>query len=111
MNRKITYKNEPKDGLELPPSGFEVIPRARQRTAGLPPPDPPGTDYDVSATGDHVILTPQRGGRRKGAGRKSSGHVRMQLLVSPITRKKIEALAKRHKVTLSAAVEHMAAQA
>jgi len=56
-------------------------------------------------------MTPRRGGRREGAGRKPSGHVRMQLLVSPSTRRKIESLAKRRRVTISEAVEHMAALA
>jgi len=50
-----------------------------------------------------------RGGARKGAGRRRSGHVRLQLSISPATRKKIEAIAKLKKISLSQAVEQLAA--
>jgi len=107
MKKKIEYTDEPQDGLELPESGFEVVSRARQMAAGLAAPEV--LAYDRVEAGGHVVLAPRRGGRREGAGRKATGHVRMQLLVSPETRRKIESLAKRRKVTLSEAVEHMAA--
>jgi len=109
MKKKIVYSEEPKDGMELPQEGFAVLGRAREREVGLPDVNPAGTEYDRRERAGVVTLTPRRGGRRKGAGRKATGHVRMQLLVSPATRRKIEELAKRQKVTLSEAVEQMAA--
>ncbi|MFZ4774690.1 MAG: hypothetical protein ACOYM3_04965 [Terrimicrobiaceae bacterium] len=105
MKKKIEYTDEPKDGMELPESGFKVVSRARQISAGLPSMD--AAEYERAANGDRVTLTPVRGGRRQGAGRRPTGHVRMQLLVSPATRRKIESLAKHRKVTLSEVVEHM----
>jgi hypothetical protein len=111
MKKKIKYTAEPTDGMELPGDGFKVIPRSRQGAAGLPALDEPGTEYTRTESTNHISLTPERGGRRNGAGRKPSGHVRMQLLVSPATRKKIEALAKLRNVTLSEAVEQLAAMA
>lgn len=49
------------------------------------------------------------GGVRVGAGRKPVGHVRMQIVVTPQTRRRIEALAKREHLTLSGAVERLVA--
>ena len=71
----------------------------------------PDLDEDLSVAG---ILAgrhdrPQRGGVRVGAGRKPAGHVRMQIVVTPQTRRRIEALAKRERLTLSGAVERLAA--
>lgn len=108
MKAKIKYTEEPKDGLELPNEGFVVLSRAKQRVAGIPEPQP-GAEYERSEKAGVVILRPLRGGKRTGAGRKPSGHVRMQLLVSPTTRKKILTLAKRQKITLSKAVERAVA--
>jgi len=105
MKKKTEYTDEPKDGMELPESGFEVVSRTRQIAAGLPALE--ATEYERAENGGRVTLTPVRGGRREGAGRKPTGHVRMQLLVSPATRRKIESLAKRQKITLSAVVEHL----
>lgn len=107
MKKKIEYQDEPKDGIELPASGFEVVSRSRQVAAGLAAPE--AVEYDRTSVGGRVVLTPHRGGRRAGAGRKPTGHVRMQLLVSPATRRKIESLAAQRNVTLSQAVEQMAA--
>ena len=105
MKKKIEYTDEPKDGMELPESGFEVVSRARQIAAGMPALE--AVEYERAENGGRVTLTPARGGRREGAGRKPTGHVRMQLFVSPATRRKIESLAKRRKVTLSEVVEHV----
>lgn len=110
MKAKIKYTEEPKDGLELPDEGFVVLSRAKQRAAGIPEPQP-GTKYERNEKAGVVTLRPLRGGKRAGAGRKPSGHVRIQLLVSPTTRKKILILAKRQKVTLSEAVERAVATA
>ena len=109
MKKKIKYTDEPKDGMELPESSFEVVSRERQIAAGLPAPK--DLEYDRAEAGGRVTLKARRGGRREGAGRKPSGHVRMQLLISPAARRKIESLARRRKVTLSEAVEHMAEMA
>ncbi len=105
MKAKIKYTDEPKDGTELPERGFTVLSRAQQRAAGISAPQPPGTEYEQIEKAEVVTLRPLRGGKRDGSGRKPSGHVRMQLFVSPSTRKKIQSLAKRQKVTLSEAVE------
>ncbi len=48
------------------------------------------------------------GGFRVGAGRRSTGHVRLQLSISPAKRKKIESIAKLKNISLSEAVEQLA---
>ncbi|HEX3730616.1 MAG TPA: hypothetical protein VHV47_12475 [Opitutaceae bacterium] len=50
------------------------------------------------------IFHPNWGGSRPGAGRKSKGHVRLQLLVSPEVSAKIREKAWREKKTLSEVV-------
>ena len=66
----------------------------------------PDIDEDLSLAG---LLAGRfglkQGGRRNGAGRKSSGHVRMQICVSPVIRNHIRKLARAQKTTLSAVVE------
>ncbi len=109
MKAKVNYTDEPKDGMELPEKGVAVLSRTQQRTAGIPAPQPPGTEYERTEKAGVVTLRPLRGGKRDGAGRKPSGHVRMQLLISTSTRKKIQRLAKRQNVTLSEAVERAVA--
>ncbi len=44
---------------------------------------------------------PNWGGRRNGSGRKTNGHVRLQLSVPPQVRAEIERLARREGKTLS----------
>lgn len=107
MKAKIKYTEEPKDGWELPETGFEVVSREKQKKAGIPAVQSIGTEYERSESGGKVTLRP-RGGKREGAGRKPAGHVRMQLLVLPKTRLKIERLAKKQKVTLSKVVDLIA---
>ena len=47
----------------------------------------------------------QRGGARRGAGRKTQQHVRLQVYVSASVREKAQKLAKSGNTTLSAVVE------
>ena len=106
--KKINYTNEPKDGLELPESGYEVLidPIFSKKWKEL---SFSGEGYDKSQKGDKVQLTPKRGGVREGAGRKRSGHVRLQLASSLATRQKSAAIAKLKRISLSQAVEQLAA--
>lgn len=66
----------------------------------------PGLDEDLSLAG---ILDGryghEHGGPRKNAGRKKTGHVRMQICVSPGVRNRIRALARARRQTLSAVLE------
>jgi hypothetical protein len=110
MNKKINYTNEPKDGLELPEEGFEVISSAKAtklcKSLAIEE-----ADYQQRTTARTIQLKPKRGGSRPGAGRKPTGHVRLQLSVSVASRKKIEEIAKLRNLTLSQAVEELAARA
>ena len=110
MKKKIRYTDEPKDGLELPEEGFEILTSgiASKKLKSLAVEKGP---YDKHVVRGQARLIPRRGGARAGAGRKPSGHVRLQLSVSPSTRRKIEAIAKLRNLTLSQAVEEMAAMA
>jgi hypothetical protein len=108
MKKKINYTDEPKDGAELPESGYEVVSRSTlakqwKELAFYE------LGYDQLQKGEKIQLVPMRGGARKGAGRRRSGHVRLQLSISPATREKIEAIAKLKKISLSQAVEQLAA--
>ena len=107
MKKKINYTDEPKDGLELPESGYAVISRSsvakKWKELAFS-----GPDYDRLQKDEKIQLVPARGGSREGAGRKRTGHVRLQLCISPDTRKKIEAIAKLKNISLSQAVEHIA---
>lgn len=108
---KKKYTEEPKaDGWEFDAS--RRLTPSEVAAAGIPTPGKmTGLEWERAEAEGVVTLRPKRGGARAGAGRKAKGHVRMQLLVSPETRRRIEALAKRRRMTLSEAVEHMAARA
>jgi hypothetical protein len=108
MKKKINYTDEPKDGLKLPEMGFEVLTSSTAsnnwKELALAQ-----DSYDKLQKGQKIQLTPKRGGIRVGAGRKSAGHVRLQLSISPATRRKIESIAKLKNISLSKAVEQLAA--
>lgn len=106
MKTKITEVIYTDDHGEM--DGFDkshIITREQARAKGIPDPNPPGTEYDRIVKDGLVRLIPKRGGARPGAGRKPTEHVRMQILVKPDTRRKIERIAKKRKVTLSTVVE------
>lgn len=109
MKMKIKYTDEPKDGLELPESAYEVLSSSivSKKWKEL---SVSGEGYDKLQKGEKIQLVPMRGGSREGAGRKRTGHVRLQLSISPDTRKKIEAMAKLKNISLSQAVEQLAAE-
>lgn len=107
MKKKIKYTAEPKDGLELPNSGYEVM-SALSVSAKWNELSVSGVGYEKLQKGAKLQLTPKRGGVRSGAGRRRSGHVRLQLSISPATRQKIETIAKLKNITLSQAVEQLA---
>jgi len=103
-NKEVIYTDEPKgEGWEFDEAN--ILTREQARSAGILDPNPPGTAYERIEKGGLVQLIPKRGGARPGAGRKPTDHVRMQILVKPEIRRKIERLAKRRKVTLSTVVE------
>ena len=108
MKKKINYTDEPNDGMELPEVGFEVLTSATasKKWKNL---SVVQDSYDKFQKGQKIQLTPKRGGVRAGAGRKSTDHVRLQLSISPATRRKIESLAKLKNISLSKAVEELAA--
>ena len=108
MKMKIKYTDEPKDGLELPESAYEVLRNSivSKKWRELSASSKEG--YDILQKGEKIQLVPTRGGAREGAGRRPTGHVRLQLSISPATRKKIEAIAKLKNISLSQAVEHLA---
>ena len=108
MKKKINYTDEPKDGMELPEVGFEVLTSAMasKKWKNL---SVEQDSYVKFQKGQKIQLAPKRGGVRAGAGRKSTGHVRLQLSISPAARRKIESLAKLKNISLSKAVEELAA--
>ena len=108
MKKKIEYTDEPRDGLELPEDGFEVISSAlaAEKWKSLATGD---VEYEKQISARLVRMVPKRGGARTGAGRKPIGNVRMQISVSLETRKKIEGIANMKQITLSKAVEELAA--
>ena len=108
MKKKIKYTNEPTDGLELPESGYEVLSGSSVSTKWNEL-SVSGEGYEKLQKGEKLQLTPKRGGVREGAGRKRSGHVRLQLSISSATRQKIEAIAKLKRISLSQAVKQLAA--
>lgn len=63
--------------------------------------------FDASAA-TRGAQRPKRGGARAGAGRKPSGRVRLSLLVSPATRRRLKSYARSHSLSLGAAVERAA---
>ncbi len=64
----------------------------------------------VETKGGVVYSKSVRGGARPGAGRKPSAHVSMRINIRPETRKRIEALAKKQGMTMSAVVDGMFAK-
>jgi hypothetical protein len=110
MKKKIDYTDEPKDGLELPDTGFEVLTSSMASKKWKELSVAEGF-YDKLQKGQKIQLKPKRGGLRVGAGRRRTGHVRLQLSISPATRRKIESIAKLKNITLSEAVEQLAGAA
>ena len=73
----------------------------------------PDLDEDLSTAG---ILAgrygrPKRGGKRKGAGRKPKGNVRVNYYVTPETKERIAALAKQKGISQSAVIDQLVAKA
>jgi hypothetical protein len=104
MKKKtIEYREEPRErGWNFEPEA-KALNKAAQRALGIPEPNPAGTAYERQETGGKVVVKPQRGGKRPGSGRKSSGHVRLNLLVPAETKEELKKLAERDRVTLSEA--------
>lgn len=106
-NNDVKYTQEPK-GKGWKFDSSRRLTKSETAAAGIPTPAQiAAVEWERTETKGAVTLRPVRGGARAGAGRKSKGHVRMQLLVSPATRRKIEAVAKRRKLTLSEAVDQI----
>jgi hypothetical protein len=100
----VEYVEEPDDGLKLP-GDARVLSREEEAALGLAPPSRTrGVEWERTESGDRVTLKPRRGGARPGAGRKSKGNVRMQILVSPATRERIRRLARKRGVSMSSVV-------
>jgi len=104
MKKKIIeYKEEPRTtGWRFDP-GTPPLDEVAQRALGVPEPAAVGTTYERVEKGGKVLVRPQRGGKRPGAGRKASGHVRLNLLVPAETKEQLRKLAERDHVTLSEA--------
>ncbi|MDP3851277.1 MAG: hypothetical protein Q8Q59_12285 [Luteolibacter sp.] len=104
MKKKIIeYREEPRAaGWKFAP-GAEPLDEAAQRARGIPEANAPGTAYERLEASGKVLVKPRRGGKRPGAGRKSSGHVRLNLLVPAETKEELKKLAERDRVTLSEA--------
>jgi hypothetical protein len=101
--RTIEYQEEPGDeGWRFNPAK-QALGETAQRRLGIPAPNPAGTQYEHKESKGRVVVKAMRGGKRPGAGRKPSGHVRLNLLVPTETRKQLEKLAHRDQVTLSEA--------
>ena len=82
------YKEESRDGLELPVDA-KILTRDGKKALGIQPPTATaGHEWERIEEKDKVILKSRRGGKRPGAGRKPKGHVRMQVLVSKSTKEK-----------------------
>lgn len=98
------YEDEPFDELALPDDA-EILTRKQEAEHGIPAPhDTAGLEWERAEHGKKVTLKPKRGGARPGAGRKSKGHLRMQVLVSKKAKDKIRRLAKERGVSMSAVV-------
>jgi len=104
MKKKIIeYREEPRErGWNFDP-GAKPLDEAAQRAQGIPEPNAAGSAYERLEVSGKVVVKPLRGGKRPGAGRKSSGHVRLNLLVPEETKQELMKLAKRDRVTLSEA--------
>jgi len=104
MKKKIIeYREEPRDRGWKFDSGAKPLDEAAQRARGIPESNPAGSAYERLETGGKVIVKPRRCGKRPGSGRKSSGHVRLNLLVPPETKEELKKLAARDQVTMSEA--------
>ena len=66
MKKKINYTDEPKDGAELPESGYEVLSRSMvsQKWKELAF---SGPSYDQLQKGEKIQLVPMRGGGSEGS--------------------------------------------
>lgn len=103
-NKKLKYTDEPADELALPEDA-EILTRREEKAHGIPSPsETTGLEWERTTRGSKVILKPKRGGARPGAGRKSKGHLRMQVLVSKKAKEKIRRLAKKRGVSMSTVV-------
>ena len=99
----INYQEEPHDeGWRFNPA-MQPLSETAQRLLGIPPPSAAGTLYEHKLNKGLIVVKPLRGGKRPGAGRKVSGHVRLNLLVPAETREQLKQLANRDHVTLSEA--------
>jgi hypothetical protein len=99
----LEYKEEPRsEGWHFDPAAKPLAGKA-QRLLGIPAPAAVGTLYERTEKHGKVVVKPMRGGKRLGAGRKPSGHVRLNLLVPAETREQLKKLATRDHVTLSEA--------
>lgn len=104
MKKKIIeYREEPRERGWKFDAGAKPLSAAAQRAHGIPEPNAAGSSYERSETNGKVLVKPPRGGKRPGAGRKSSGHVRLNLLVPAETKEELKKLAERDRVTLSEA--------
>lgn len=102
--KAVKYAEEPDDDLMLPDDA-EILTRKQEKELGIPSPEETGgEDWERIVRGKKVILKPKRGGARPGAGRKSKGHLRMQVLVSKKAKEKIRRLAKKRGVSMSTVV-------
>jgi hypothetical protein len=105
MKKKtIEYREEPRErGWNFDPDA-KPLNEAAQRARGIPEPNTAGSAYERMEVSGKVLVKPLRGGKRPGAGRKSSGHVRLNLLVPAATKEELKKLAERDRVTLSEAL-------
>jgi hypothetical protein len=102
--KEVKYTDEPDDDLLLPDDA-EILTRKQEKELGIPSPEETaGEEWERNTRGKKVILKPKRGGARPGAGRKPTGHLRMQVLVSKKAKDKISRLAKKRGVSMSAVV-------
>jgi hypothetical protein len=107
----IQYNEEPvDDGWKFDAKANPLDARQR-RAIGLPEKNPPGPPYQRTESSGHVVVRAGGGGARPGAGRTTMGHVRLQLLIPPATRAKIEKIAARDHISLSEAVSRAVAKA
>ena len=100
----VKYSEESKDSGWSFDAKTKPLDAEQQRALKMPAENPPGTEYERAEIAGRVTMEPKRGGSRPGAGRKAAGNVRLQLLVPPETREKIEKIAAREHITLSEAV-------
>lgn len=105
QKRKVVkYEEEPVDERTLPDDA-EILSREQEQAHGISAPsDTVGLEWVRTERGKKITLKPKRGGARPGAGRKSKGHLRMQVLVSKKAKDKIRRLAEKRGVSMSAVV-------